>query len=687
VDPIGAAVRDPGWRRKRGAGTLRRVCAALAFAALACTNNPYPDEDSGAKILYYAFNEAPRTLDPAVSYTTNEHEILGNVFDTLLEYHYLKRPYELIPGLARAVPQARTLEDGRVAYRFALRPGVLYHDDPAFALGGAGRTTRAVVAPDIAFALHRIGDPQVNCPVIEPFRNLSGLREFSERLSELRASESFRRLPVHEQYRRAGPVDGVRVLGDLELELVVDAPFPQLLYWLAMGFSAPMAWEVVQYYDGREGRPRLADHPVGTGPYRLAHYHKQARIALERNPTWYGILHPEWRAPGATYPAEGEPGDAEAGLLDPAYVGSPLPFVERIEFRREKEGIPAFNKFLQGYYDAAGVIKESFSRVIREGALSPDMTTRGIHLTRQVDPAVFYIGFNMEDSVVGAPAGARGRKLRQAMSLAVDAEEFLRVFLNGRGVPAQSPVPPGLFGYEEDYRNPYRRVDLARARALLREAGYADGLDPRTGRALSLNFDTGDTSAQGLLQYRFFTDAWRQLGIDVAVVATTYNQFQDKVRRGAYQIFMWGWNADYPDPENFLFLLWSDMARSRNEGPNTANFSDPAYDRLYLAMKTRPNGEQRLAEIRQMRDILERERPWIELFHPERYGLYHGWQRNVKPFGMSFPMVKYRDLDPQERARLRAEWNQPVLWPLYALAVLLVLAVAPGVITFLRERQ
>src|SRR5262245_44677170 len=108
------------------------LCAVLSGALLAsgCTNDPYPDADRGKRIVYSAFSEAPKTLDPAVAYTTAEHIVTGNVYDTLLEYHYLKRPYELIPALAEAVPKPETLPNGHQRYRFKLRPGILFHSDP-----------------------------------------------------------------------------------------------------------------------------------------------------------------------------------------------------------------------------------------------------------------------------------------------------------------------------------------------------------------------------------------------------------------------------------------------------------------------------------------------------------------------------------------------------------------------------
>ena len=670
-------------------GRLRAaVAGALVVLALGgCTNDPYPSADALERILYQPFDDPPKTLDPQVAYSVVDHMVIGYVYDTLLGYHYLKRPFTLIPGMAEQVPEARELEDGRVAYRFRLRPGLLFHEDACFSQGGGART-RAVGAADVAFSLARVGDPAVGSPVLETLGKISGLVEFGKRLEDRRKNDpSFAKLRIDQQYREAGPIDGVRVLSDLELEIVLDDAYPQILYWFAMPFTAPVPWEAVAAYTGEEGVESFAEHPVGSGPFVLARYDKRSRIVLRKNEAWYGVTHPEWKAPAATYPSEGAPGDAEAGLLDPAYVGRPLPFLSRIEFRREKEPIPTFTKFMQGYYDASSVIKESFDRVIQKGDLSPDMRSLGISLARSVEPSISYLGFNMDDPVVGAKGGERSRKLRQAMSLAVDSKEFLRLFANGRGIPAQTPIPPGIFGYDEAYENPFRQPNVERAAALLVEAGYPEGIDPATGRPLRLSFDAGDTGAAALLQFQFYTGAWRRLGLDVEVAATSYNQFQDKVRRGAYQIFTWGWVADYPDPENFLFLLWTPMGRIHGGGPNTANYSNPRYDELFVRMKAMTDTPERMHLIEQMREILQQDRPWIENYYPERYALYHSWVKNEKPAGLSLPTAKYLDIDAAERALRRAEWNAAVTWPAWALLALFVIVVVPGVFTFLRERQ
>jgi oligopeptide transport system substrate-binding protein len=685
------------------------LCVVLSGALVAlggCTNDPYPDADAGKKILYTSYSDPPKTLDPAVAYAVTDHVVIGSVFDTLLEYHYLRRPYELIPGLAEALPEAQVQPNGHQSYRFRLRTGILFHEDPCFGLSQQSRRTREVRAADVAFQLARLADPAVNSPAAATFGDVLGFAAFAKRLVDMRkASAAFAALPVHEQYQGAGGIEGVVVHGDLDLEIVLSTPNPQILYWFAMPFTTPMAWEAIAYYDGKQGRANLSDRAVGTGPFRLALYEKQHRFVLERNDAWYGRAEEHFHtklgpddikhyrrllnadAPGAVFPTEIDPDDIKAGHIDPASAGRRLPFLDEIRFTREKETIPDFNKFLQGYYDVSiPIIKESFDAIVVGGHLSKEMQERGMRLDKEVEPSIFFIAFNMDDPVVGARGGEKAMKLRQAMSLAIDAEQFMQLFLNGRGVASQSPVPPGIFGYDKDYKNPFRQPDLARARTLLAEAGYPNGIDPATGQPLRLTFDNQLATAEALLQWEFFARAWRDLGLDVEVKATTFNQYQEKLRRGAYQVVFSGWGADFPDPENFFFLLECGNAQSKINGPNIANFCNAEFDRLYRAMKTMSNNAERAGLIKQMVAILERERPWIEIFFRETYTLNHAWVVNAKPMGISYPTYKYKDVRPELRARIQATWNAPVRWPLYLLLIGLAAAVVPAIRTYYRER-
>lgn len=675
-----------GTAKGRLCGIAAVLASALALSG--CDNNPYADNSVDRKVIYTTFVQAPRTLDPAVAYTTAANAIVSAVYDPLLQYHFLKRPYELIGALATEVPRAELRDDGGTTYVFRLRQGLHFAEDESFGAFTDGIVTREVTARDAMFALQRLADPVVGSPVISNFEKIEGFVEFSERLQKAGLADAeFSEMHADMRYEQVGPIEGIEYLDDYSFALHLSEPYPQILYWFAMGFTAPLPWEAVAYYDGEEGRPHFKDHPVGTGPFVLSTYEKQHKMVLTRNERWYGIEHPEWQAPAATYPMTGSADDAENGMLDAEYVGRALPFIDEVQFLREKEAIPAFGKFLQGYYDVSGIIDESFDQIVRNDALSPEMAATGMRLLKSVGPSIFYIGFNMDDAVVGRDGRDSARKVRQAMSLVIDSEEFSRLFLNGRGIPAQSAVAPSLYGYEADYVNPYRVIDVEKARALLSEAGYENGVDPETSEPLTLSFDTYRTTSQGLLQAQFYVDAWAELGIRVKIAATNYNQFQEKVRRGAYQIFEWGWIADYPDPENFLFLFQTAMSRTASGGPNTANFSDPEFDRMFAEMKGAENTPARYQLVRDMIDLLEYERPWIELYHRELYTLAQPWVKNIKPSGMSFSTYKYRDIDPLMRAELREEWNEPVLWPLVVAAIIGLGIIIPGVTTYMRERQ
>jgi hypothetical protein len=168
---------------------------------------------------------------------------------------------------------------------------------------------------------------------------------------------------------------------------------------------------------------------------------------------------------------------------------------------------------------------------------------------------------------------------------------------------------------------------------------------------------------------------------------TDYNRFQEKVRKGSGQIFNWGWNADYPDPENFLFLLYGPQSRVKHQGENSANYENPEYDRLFDQMKNIPNGPRRQEIIDKMLEILRRDAPWVWGFHPKEYTLFHAWLSNVKPNQMARNQLKYQQVDPQLRIAKRAEWNQPVVWPMAVAGGLLVVSMLPAVVTYRRRER
>ena len=357
-----------------------------------------------------------------------------------------------------------------------------------------------------------------------------------------------------------------------------------------------MPWEAEKFFS-QPGMARknftLDWWPLGSGPYMLTENDPNARIVLERNPNFRG----------EPYPSQGEPGDAAAGLL--ADAGRSMPFIERAVYSREKESIPNWNKFLQGYYDSSGIGSDNFDQAVRvsaggEAALTPEMQRRGIELRTSVATSLLYIGFNWLDPVVGGAQGgeaaARARKLRQAISIAVDMEEFLSIFANGRGIVASGPLPPGIFGWRGGAEgvNPVthvwrdgapRRRSLDEAKRLLAEAGYPDGRDAKSGQPLVLYLDTVGRGPGDKARLDWWRKQLAKLSIQLEVRETDWNRFQEKLRKGSEQLFILGWNADYPDPENFMFLLDGAQARAKGHGENAANYENPEFDALYARMK------------------------------------------------------------------------------------------------------
>ena len=724
-------MRFPSFRpRRRSTPDPSRVRATVLACAggvllAACGpvwNDPYPAAERGQNILYSAFTERPKHLDPVQSYSEDEATFLYQIVEPPLQYHYLKRPYTLEPGVAAEMPRVSrydaagrllppTADAARVVtsvYEIRIRPGVLYQPHPAFAKAEDGTPrylaltpvdwheirgvgdfvetgSRELEAADFVHQIKRLAHPRLHSPIFELMAEyLPGLKVLQARLAE-------------EAKKNPGWIDltkfalpGVEVVDRHTYRITLKGAYPQFLFWLSMPFFAPVPPEADRFF----GQPGMAERnltldwwPVGTGPYMLVENNPNARMVLARNPNY--------RA--ETYPCEGEPGDRESGLL--ADCGKPMPFIDKVVFSREREGIPYWNKFLQGYYDASGVSSDNFDQAVAmtstgEVTLSDDMEARGIRLLTSVSPSIYYLGFNMLDPVVGGgdtkDGRERARKLRQAVSVALDMEEFVSIFLNGRGVPAMSPIPPGMFGAREGEAgiNPViyewrdgqaQRRGLDVARRLLAEAGWPDGRHAKTGEPLILNLDTtpgglGDKSRSDWLAKQF-----RELGVQFVVRPTDFNRFQDKVRQGNAQLFFFGWNADYPDPENMLFLLHGPQGKVKYQGQNASNYENPEYDALFERMKAMADGPERQQIIDRMVAILRNDAPWLFGFHPKSYSLQHGWVHNRKPGNIVRNTLKYQRIDIERREAARAAWNRPVLWPLVLAALLLGAIVSPAV--------
>ena len=719
----------------------RAAAATLGLLLAACgpvANAPYPVDWIGSNTLFTSFQERPKFLDPISSYNLDETPWTYGIYEPPLRYHYLKRPYQLVPRTTVDLPEVAYLDkDGkrlpddadseRIAvsvYTIRLKPGILFQPHPAFARDASGRylyqdlsaeriarcstpadfplqaaasSTRELTADDYVYQIKRIGSPYVTTPsrlfgLMGEY--IEGLKEFNDRLSAER-DRALGGLSARDQYLpwrdlRQEPLSGAQALDERTLQVRIKGKYPQFRFWLAMSFFAPVPWEAERFYAQRGMRERaltLNLWPVGTGPYMLSEQ-SATRYVMVRNPNYRG----------EPYPSEGMPGDREAGLLDDA--GKRTPFIDRIVSTLEREGEPEQVKFLQGYYDVVTIERydRSFAlqKELAEGTgRAKMMTEHGLQFLTAVDPNNWYVGFNWLDPVVGKGAtpeqAVRNRKLRQALSIATDWEEWTSVFYDtyGPAKTAMGPIPPGLFGYREGPAgiNPVthtwvngraQRRPLEEARRLLAEAGYPGGREAATGKPLVLYFDVNGVGPNYQARLDWQIKQYAKLGIQLEVRAADYNRFQEKMFKGAQQLWFWGWFSDYPDPENFLFLLYGPQARVKTKGENDSNWESPEYDALYRRMKDLPDGPQRQALIDQMVQLTQKEAIWSFGIFPGNTGVYQPWLHNALPTSVILDKIQYMKVEPGVRLARIAQWNRPRPWPLAWLAACLALLAVPA---------
>jgi ABC-type transport system substrate-binding protein len=232
-----------------------------------------------------------------------------------------------------------------------------------------------------------------------------------------------------------------------------------------------------------------------------------------------------------------------------------------------------------------------------------------------------------------------------------------------------------------------QRKSIAFAKRLLAEAGYPNGRDSQTGKPLVLHFDVTAGGPDDKARLDWVRKQFAKIDIELEIRDTDYNRFQDKMLRGDAQIFQWGWNADYPDPENFLFLLYGPNAKVGKNGENAANYANAEFDRLFERMKNMDNGPERQAIIDQMVEIVRRDAPWSFGFHPKQFTLHHTWYGNAKPNLMANNTLKYKRIEPGLRSERRAEWNRPNVAPVAVALLLPVAVVLPAVIGYIRRNR
>jgi ABC-type transport system substrate-binding protein len=602
--------------------TRRSFAAALFSTALLSTSLlpavPVRAEAAapaaGPKVLHMFLTVAETGLDPAVASDLSALSLLENLFDPLLRYDYLARPLKLQGNTATGLP---TVEDGGRTYTFHLRPGIRFTPDPAFK--GA---PREVTAQDYVYSLKRLYDPSIHSP-----------------WSFIVDGKLVGDAALQKAFSYDTEIPGLQAVDRYTLRIRLTQPDNNFLFYMAMPAASVVAREVIEAYPGQAG-----NHPVGTGPFMVSEWRHSDRLVLLANPASTSVFHTD---------AVDSPDPADRAIAA-ALEGKRLPRVDRVDVKIAEEFQGRMLGFLNGEYDYLEQVPESMTEmVIANGVLKPDVAARGIVLTRFPVLQTYYLWMNMEDPVLGG-YGKDRVALRRAIALGYNSAEDIALLKKGFSLRAESPLPPGVLGYDPAYRSPVA-YDPALANALLDRFGYgkrdADGfrrqpLPDGSTRPLTLTMSS-EATIGGRLRDEFWRKCLNAIGLRVAFRSDKKSEIIKASHLGKVQMFETNWLADFPDGDNFYQLLY---------GPNTgqanyARFNLPAYNTRYEAAHALQDGPARQKLYFEMNQLIHAYNPWVPLSHPLSADLRQPWVRNYKRHPVEFTQWRYLDVDVAARER------------------------------------
>jgi oligopeptide transport system substrate-binding protein len=567
------------------------------------------------KTVRFSFLIAETEFDPVRSLDLYSNQINDAIFEPLLTYDYLARPAKLKPNVAVAMPEVT--EDGKV-YTFKIRPGVFFADDAAF-----GGKKREVTAQDFAYTLRRLYDPKNRSPWVWYVEG-----------KIVGGDETIEAAKKTGRYDYDAPIKGIETPDKYTLRIRIREADYNFLYIFAVVQTAAMAREVVEKYANEVGA-----HPVGSGPFRLTEWRRSSKMVLEANPNYRDVYFDE------------EPADDPMSLAIAARMkGKKLPQVQRVEVSVIEESQPRWLAFINGETDYANVPAEFIGYAFPGGKVAPFLAKINIQGQRFVETDLVYAYFNLDDPTVG---GVTPEKiaLRRAMAMAYDVEQEIAVIRNGGAIRATSPIPPGVEGYDANFRLADMDYNPARAKSLLDTFGYIDRdgdgyRETPDGRQLVIEMgnEPDSTLAQFAALWKKNMDA---IGIRVKFKRAKWPDLNREAKAGKLTMWTLAWGADYPDAENFFQSLYGPNAV--DGGGNFARFRNARFDALYEAARKLPPGPERNKLYAEMKRLIAVYVPWIPQTHRYRNEVWQPWVVGYMKHPILSQPWRYIDIDDSKR--------------------------------------
>ncbi|MAX66689.1 MAG: ABC transporter substrate-binding protein [Bacteriovoracaceae bacterium] len=540
------------------------------------------------KQINLSVNNIVKSFDPAIAYNDDAMLIMAQVQDSLYQYHYLKRPFEVIPALAEGMPEVS--KDG-LRYRIKIKKDVYYHP-----VKGVLPPGRSVIVDDFFWQIKRLAYQGLNSTGGWLFEGkIKGFNQFSRVVGQ------------DEQKFFTEQIEGLKKIDDYTFEIHLNRPDPNIIYFLSMHFTTPVPLELIRFY-----KNDLSEVLIGTGPYIYKGLHEGAYL-LTRNKNYREEF----------YPTSGDRYANTENLLKSSRER--LPFASKVIFKIIYSVEERWKKFMDGEVDILTVPKDKLASLATPGsALSQELKKNGIiikHFSRQTTR---WLGFNMQDKIVG-----KNLNLRKAIAHAINYDEYISTLTYNTNLKSNSIFNPSIKGYRPSHRLPYS-YDIQKAKRYLRQAGYAPG-------ELTLTYSTRGKHGVHLDEANFIKKQLERIGINLKIDKLNFSDFLKLGRSGKLQFWTDNWIYDYPDAENLLQLLIS----KNHPGINKSGYSNLKVDKLYQKLSTTLDEKERFFYMYKIEDYVEADLPWIMLMYESTYILQ---RESILNFRKSFfirNFVKY----------------------------------------------
>jgi len=563
------------------------AAALLALALSSGLAGAEPPAAAAPKVLHAFLSTGETGLDPAVASDIASLSLLENLFDPLLRYDYLARPVKLQANTLSAMP---TVEDSGLSYTFQLRQDIYFTPDPAFK-----GVHRQVTAQDYVYSLKRLYDPTLKSPWLFL---LEGKVAGDEALKTKFSYDS--------------NIAGLQAVDKFTLRIKLNAADPNFLFYLATPSTGVVAREVMEAYGAQAG-----NHPVGTGPFMMGRWKHSDQITLLANRDFRPTM----------------------------FQGRRLPLLDQVDIKIVEEYQSRVLGFLNGEFDFLEQLPESMKDMVLTAdarpTLKPALARQGMVLSPFPVLQTYYMWMNMDDPLIGGYSKEK-LALRRAIALGYNSGEDVALMKKGLALPAATPLPPNVLGYDPAYRSPVA-YDPALANALLERYGYrkaADGFRTQPdGKPLTLVMHS-ESSTVGRLRDELWRKNLNAIGLKVVFKSDKKTEIIKASRLGSVMMFETNWVADFPDGENFYQLLYGP-----NSGrANYARFNLPAYNQRYEQSRSMGDSPQRTALYDEMAQLIHAYTPWVLLTHPISADLQQPWLKHYQRHPVELTNWRYLDV-------------------------------------------